>query len=84
MKRKTVSEEELRILPCPFCNSGVRVTDCGYSSFNPGNAYCGECGRGWKLGFVDSEWDAGLRWNELQPKAVEIEQLKNRLKELGQ
>jgi len=58
--------ETLAISGCPCCGGSVLVTDCGYSSFNPGTATCkGVCKRKWDLGFVDDEWDAGLRWNTL-------------------
>ena len=81
--RKSVKEESLKILPCPFCNGDMFVRDCGYSTFNPGTAQCrGECKREFKLGFVDDDWQAGLIWNKLQPKAVEIEKLEKRLAEL--
>lgn len=56
--------ETLKIEPCPCCGGEVNVSDCGYSSFNPGFAHClGECGREWDLGYVDNEWNAGEIWN---------------------
>jgi len=62
--------ETLKLLDCPCCGGSVDVFECGYSSFNPGSARCqGECRRVWELGYVDSEWDCGERWNE---KAAEI------------
>ena len=37
--------ETLRLEDCPCCGGDVSVSDCGYSSFNPGTAKCsGECG----------------------------------------
>lgn len=55
--------EKLSVEPCPVCGDSVHVTDCGYSSFNPGKAVCNGCKRLWKLGFVNDQWDAGLAWN---------------------
>lgn len=56
--------ETLTLAKCPCCGGEVDVWDCGYSSFNPGHAKCeGECQRKWKLGNVDSRWDAGEAWN---------------------
>ena len=80
---KTVSEKlALQILPCPFCERAVRVTDCGYSSFNPGRAECVDCKRKWSLGCVNDHWDAGKIWNKLQPLAVELERLELRVAEI--
>lgn len=56
--------EKLELRPCPCCGGRVDVSECGYSSFNPGAAYCrGDCKREWDLGYVDSTWDCGERWN---------------------
>lgn len=64
--------EILRIANCPCCGGDVSVSDCGYSTFNPGSAKCcGECKRKWNLGGVDDRWDAGLKWNK---KAARIKQ----------
>ena len=82
IKRSINTEETLELLPCPFCGDEVIATDCGYNTFNPGLAYCKGCLRKWMLGLVDDGWQAGLLWNKLQPKAKEIEELNNRLKEL--
>lgn len=57
--------ETLKLLNCPCCGGDIDVFECGYSSFNPGSARCqGECRRVWELGYVDSEWDCGERWNK--------------------
>lgn len=83
VRRMKCVEETLDLLPCPFCGGEIITSDCGYTTFNPGSAKClGECQRKWNLGMVEDAWDAGLRWNGLQPKAVRIEQLRNELKEL--
>lgn len=65
IKRKASGEETLNIAPCPCCKGEVFVTDCGYSSFNPGHAECQRCHHCWLLGYVNDMWDAGLRWNAL-------------------
>jgi len=58
--------ETLTIQNCPCCNGEIEVSECGYSSFNPGTAKCvGKCKRKWDLGYVNNEWDCGERWNEL-------------------
>lgn len=81
--RTVQKKESLTILPCPFCGGDVVANDCGYSSFNPGFAGCkGTCKRNWKLGWVNTAWDAGKLWNDLQPRAVEIERLETELKKL--
>jgi len=61
--------EKLSVEVCPACGGSVSVTDCGYSSFNPGQAVCKGCKRLWNLGFVNDQWDAGLAWNK-KAKAI--------------
>lgn len=63
IKRKASGEETLKVAVCPCCKGEVCVTDCCYTSFNPGNADCLSCLRRWDLGYVNDLWDAGLRWN---------------------
>lgn len=83
INRKVPKEETLEILPCPHCGGEVLVIDCGYTTFNPGNASCeGECNRDWRLGYVEDRWHAGEKWNLMQPKAKEIDDLEERLREL--
>lgn len=69
IKRKASGEETLKVSRCPLCSGEVIVTECGYTSFNQGNADCLSCLRRWDLGYVNDTWDAGLRWNT---KASEI------------
>ena len=59
--------EELIICSCPVCDGIIQVSDSGYSSFNPGEARClnAGCRQQWKLGFVENQWDAGMKWNNL-------------------
>jgi hypothetical protein len=64
LTRRVDKEETLRVEPCPVCYGDISVRDCGYSSFNPGKAECGVCGRIWELGNVDDTWGAGIKWNE--------------------
>lgn len=74
----------MEIKPCPFCGGEVTVGDCGYSSFNPGFADCrGECARHWDLGYVDSAWIAGKRWNSMHGNLLEIDLMLRRMKDLG-
>lgn len=81
--RQVTEKERLPIKPCPFCGGNIIAGDCGYSTFNPGFARCeGKCKREFKLGYVDNRWEAGLRWNEYAPKAVNIEEAEKKLKQL--
>jgi hypothetical protein len=58
----------------------VLISDCGYTTFNPGSAKClGECRREWQLGYVADAWDAGEHWNRLQPFLVEKEELEKKM-----
>lgn len=65
ISRTTTKKETLKLLDCPVCGEGgdLTVTDCGYSSFNPGEARCSVCRRIWRLGYVDDRWQAGEFWN---------------------
>lgn len=80
--RRITIERTLKLKPCPFCGGGVTATDCGYSSFNPGIAQCRQCGRKWRLGYVDDAYEAGQAWNKFQPVAKEIECLQAELTRL--
>lgn len=82
VERKVTLTESMAVSPCPHCNAEVSVRDCGYSTFNPGTAECKGCKRKWELGFVNDQWEAATLWNELQPKAVRVEQLETELKQL--
>ena len=67
LERKATGVEHLQVNNCPCCGSEVSVGDCGYSSANPGWAKCiGSCGREWDMGYVDDEWECGLKWNSRQ------------------
>lgn len=70
IERTKKEKETLELEECPCCNGNIKIEDCGYSSFNPGWATCESCARVWKLGWVDDQWDCGLRWNE---RATEIQ-----------
>lgn len=62
--RTRLGVEKLELRKCPCCGGNVDAVECGYTSFNPGSAHCrGECKRIWDLGFVDSKWSCGVRWN---------------------
>ena len=82
VSRTSPVKEYLELNPCPYCNGDVIVTDCGYSSFNPGSARCIACQRTWALGYVDDAWQAGERWNKFMPVVREIEALEHRAQEL--
>lgn len=77
IKRST--QEHLEILPCPFCNGEIKVSDCGYTTFNPGQAKCDKCNKKWKMGYVKNQWEVGLKWNKAQPFLKEINDLQERL-----
>lgn len=63
---RTVQQTQyLELEKCPNCNKNIIISDCGYSSFNPGRAQCNFCGMKWELGFVDDSWSAGVKWNNL-------------------
>lgn len=65
---RTINKTEyLEIKACPNCktNAHMVISECGYSSFNPGRAQCNFCGIKWDLGFVKDSWSAGVVWNEL-------------------
>lgn len=64
LTRPASGEETLKIALCPCCGGEIVVTDCGFTSFNPGNADCLSCFSRWDLGYVNDLWDAGLRWND--------------------
>jgi hypothetical protein len=63
--RRVTKDETLTLENCPDCGRGVIVSDCGYSSFNPGISICEGCGRKWDLGYVDDNWHAGVIWNKV-------------------
>jgi len=66
VERKATGMETLFLLNCPCCNGEIEVSECGYSSFNPGTAKCvGQCKREWELGYVNDQWDCGKIWNKL-------------------
>ena len=61
-------EEELDIADCPVCCGDIQVSDCGYSTFNPGMAKCLCCSREWTFSCVRDAWEVGELWNELAKK----------------
>ena len=65
LTRPSTVEEELHIANCPCCCGEVEVGDCGYSTFNPGYAQCGDCGRRWTFSCVRDTWEVGQLWNDL-------------------
>lgn len=80
LTRPASGEETLNIASCPCCGGEVFVTDCGYSTFNPGHANCRKCQRRWSLGYVNDRWDAGVGWNA---KARELKRKLNLFDMLG-
>ena len=61
-KRK--NKQGFLIQACPSCSSyDVRVSDCGYTTYNPGKATCNNCGHAVKAQHVDSERDMVPVWN---------------------
>ena len=71
VKRTIETVEVLELARCPRCQRTVSVSHCNYSSFNPGTAECDGCNKQWELGYVDDDWDAGQRWNQLQVRIME-------------
>lgn len=69
--RPAQRDDVLVIENCPCCDGDVLVSDCGYSTFNPGYAACARCHRKWNLGLVNDKWNAGEVWNK---RAVEIKE----------
>jgi len=81
IERQATGKQTLAIADCPCCGGEVKVSDCGYSTFNPGIAKCiGKCKRNWKLGNVEDRWDCGLEWNKM---AAEIRKKLKLLSMLG-
>lgn len=62
--------ETKKIEPCPQCEGEITVTDCGYSAFNPGTAKCERCRIQWRLGYVNSAWDAVDIWNQRRNRII--------------
>lgn len=52
-----------KVAPCPECGGEVRVTDCGYTTFNVGSAECLSCGSKVKLPSPNDREDAICLWN---------------------
>lgn len=70
IERQATGKQTLAIASCPCCGGEIKVSDCGYTSFNPGTALChGKCKRKWSFGHVEDLWDCGLEWNR---RATEI------------
>ena len=70
IERQATGKQTLAIADCPCCGGTVHVSDCGYSSFNPGTIKClGICKRQWSFGHVENQWDCGVQWNS---RAIEI------------
>lgn len=67
---------------CPFCDGTVRVSDCGYTTFNPGSAKCDGCKRHWSLGFVEDASEASARWFRFRPFAQELERLQQAIADI--
>lgn len=55
------------------------VTDCGYTSFNPGQARCIDCKRQWPLGLVESRACAVEMFADIYPNLKKIEKAKQAL-----
>lgn len=52
------------ILPCPLCDSmDVKLSDCGYTTYNPGKAICEDCGHKVMVMHVETEKDMIPIWN---------------------
>lgn len=58
MKTKT------KIAPCPICFCEIRVTECGYATFNVGSASCEACGFQRKISDPNDQEDAIAIWNK--------------------
>ena len=70
IERQATGKQTLAVADCPCCGGTVHVSDCGYSSFNPGTIKClGKCKRQWSFGHVEDQWDCGIQWNS---RAIEI------------
>jgi hypothetical protein len=81
IERQATGKQTMAIADCPCCGGEISVSDCGYSTFNPGTAKCkGDCKRTWSFSQVEDKWDCGLRWNQ---RAAEIRRKLKLLSLLG-
>ena len=70
IERQATGKQTMAVADCPCCGGTVHLSDCGYSSFNPGTVKClGKCKRQWSFGHVEDQWDCGVQWNF---RAIEI------------
>jgi hypothetical protein len=64
IERQATGKQTMAVADCPCCGGTVHLSDCGYSSFNPGTVKClGKCKRQWSFGHVEDQWDCGVQWN---------------------
>jgi hypothetical protein len=81
IERPATGKQTMAIADCPCCGGEIAVSDCGYSTFNPGTAKCtGDCKRTWGFSQVEDKWDCGLQWNR---RATEIRRKLKLLSLLG-